>query len=335
LASSSDDFTIKIWDYQTKNCLATLEGHQDNVSSVLFHPDLPILISTSEDNTVRIWSSMSFKLETTLEYNMDRAWCCDALKEASIVALGYDEGTVVLKLGSDYPLADFSSSKVIAAKSSAIFSYNLKLLQPENVPNGDKVAATFKELGNADMYVQGIKYNANGQLFAVFGETDYAIYTSRGFKSIGYGSGTDLVWGKGDIFAVKVDNSIKIVKGGQELTSFKVGYQFDTIFGGELLGVKSEDSITFFDWETQNVIRRIEVAPKNVYWNEDGTRVALSLEEGTYILKCNKEAITEYLSNPGVKNDEGVETSFEVFVELPDIVFFYLNDAFRLNQLFG
>ncbi len=80
------------------------------MSSVQFHPDLPIIISTSEDNSVKIWNAMSFKLETTLEYNMERAWCCDAPKEGSMVALGYDEGTVVLKLGSDYPLADFSYS---------------------------------------------------------------------------------------------------------------------------------------------------------------------------------------------------------------------------------
>eukprot|EP01022_Parablepharisma_sp_SALTPOND_P018675 TRINITY_DN3091_c0_g1_i1.p1 TRINITY_DN3091_c0_g1~~TRINITY_DN3091_c0_g1_i1.p1 ORF type:complete len:534 (+),score=55.08 TRINITY_DN3091_c0_g1_i1:1008-2609(+) len=264
---------------------------------------------------------MSFKLETSLEYNMERAWCCEALKEASIVALGYDEGTVVLKLGSDYPLADFSNAKVIAAKSSQIFSYNLKLLQPEALTNGEKVPATFKELGNADMYLQGIRFNNNGQLFAVFGESDYAIYTSRGFKSIGYGTGNDLVWGKGDMFAVKLDSAVKVVKGGQELSTFKVGYWFDTIFGGDFLAVKSEDSVTFFDWESQAVIRRIEAAPKSVYWNEDGTRVALALDEGTYILKCNREAIAEYLAQPGMHNEEGVEEAFELETELPEIVF--------------
>lgn len=108
LASGSDDFTIKIWDYQTKNCVATLEGHKDNISSVMFHPDLPILISSSEDNSVKIWNSSSFKLETSLDYNLERSWCISVLKESSLVALGFDEGTVVIKLGSDYPIADFS-----------------------------------------------------------------------------------------------------------------------------------------------------------------------------------------------------------------------------------
>jgi WD40 repeat protein len=46
-------YQVRIWDYQTKACVQVLEGHTHNVSSVLFHPRLPILISGSEDGTVR------------------------------------------------------------------------------------------------------------------------------------------------------------------------------------------------------------------------------------------------------------------------------------------
>ena len=193
------------------------------------------------------------------------------------------------------------------------------------------------------MYTQGVRFSPNGQLFAVFGESDYAIYTSRGFKSIGYGTGSELVWGKGDIYAVRVDNTIKIIKAGTELSSFKLGFSFDTIFGGEFLylyilytysGVKTEDSVAFFDWDTQVVIRRIEVAPKNVYWNEDGTRVALALEEGTYILKCNKAAIADFLSNPGLQNEEGLEAAFDVETELTEIVC-RPEKVGRLNRQYG
>lgn len=45
---------VRIWDYQTKACVQVLEGHSHNVSSVLFHPRLPILISGSEDGTVSV-----------------------------------------------------------------------------------------------------------------------------------------------------------------------------------------------------------------------------------------------------------------------------------------
>lgn len=95
-----------------------------------------------------------------------------------------------------------------------------------------------KELGNADMYVQGLRFNSNGQNFAVFGEIDYAIYTSRGFKSIGYGAGgdgVDLVWSKGEIYAIKNGNTVKIIKGSTEISSFKLGLSCDAIFGGEYL----------------------------------------------------------------------------------------------------
>ena len=68
LISGADDFTCKIWDYQTKTCISTLEGHTNNLSAVVFHPELPIIISGSEDGTVRIWHATTYKLENTLNY---------------------------------------------------------------------------------------------------------------------------------------------------------------------------------------------------------------------------------------------------------------------------
>lgn len=36
------------------------------------------------------------------------------------------------------------------------------------------------------------------------------------------------------------------------------------IFGGHLLGVKSVGGLAFFDWESTDLVRRIEIQPKNV-----------------------------------------------------------------------
>ena len=36
-------------------CVATLEGHSDSVTSVVFHPTAPLLATGSWDNTVRLW----------------------------------------------------------------------------------------------------------------------------------------------------------------------------------------------------------------------------------------------------------------------------------------
>lgn len=47
--SGADDRLVKIWDYQTKTCVQTLEGHAQNLSCVSFHPEFPLIITGSED----------------------------------------------------------------------------------------------------------------------------------------------------------------------------------------------------------------------------------------------------------------------------------------------
>lgn len=55
IVSGADDQTLKIWDYQTRSCVATLEGHTNNVCAAAFHPRLPLILSGSEDGTFRVW----------------------------------------------------------------------------------------------------------------------------------------------------------------------------------------------------------------------------------------------------------------------------------------
>lgn len=49
LISGADDRLVKIWDYQNKTCVQTLEGHAQNIAAVSFHPELPIILTGSED----------------------------------------------------------------------------------------------------------------------------------------------------------------------------------------------------------------------------------------------------------------------------------------------
>jgi WD40 repeat protein len=68
LATGSHDRTAKLWsfnphglavDNMSATCVATLEGghgHQDSVTSVAFHPMLPLLATGSDDNTAKLWS---------------------------------------------------------------------------------------------------------------------------------------------------------------------------------------------------------------------------------------------------------------------------------------
>jgi coatomer subunit beta' len=100
----------QIWDYQTKSCVQTLEGHSHNVSAVCFHPELPIIITGSEDGTLRLWHSTTYRLENTLNYGLERVWTLSVLKGCNNVAVGYDEGTVMFKIGREEPVASMDTS---------------------------------------------------------------------------------------------------------------------------------------------------------------------------------------------------------------------------------
>lgn len=54
-ASCSADMTIKVWDFQSFECLRTLHGHDHNVSSVTFLPNGDFIVSASRDKTIKMW----------------------------------------------------------------------------------------------------------------------------------------------------------------------------------------------------------------------------------------------------------------------------------------
>ncbi len=93
----------------------------------IFHPELPIIISGSEDGTVRLWNSDTYRLENTLNYGLERAWCISCQKGGNSIALGYDEGSVVIRLGREEPVVSMDTSgKIIWAKNAEIQTANIK-----------------------------------------------------------------------------------------------------------------------------------------------------------------------------------------------------------------
>lgn len=89
---------VKVWDYHSKSLIQTLESHSANVSFAIFHPSLPLIVSGAEDGTVKLWHAGTYRLENTLNYNLDRAWCIAFQKNANEIAVGYDEGSVVVRV---------------------------------------------------------------------------------------------------------------------------------------------------------------------------------------------------------------------------------------------
>lgn len=48
--------------------------------------------------TVRIWHANTYRLESTLNYGLERVWAIAAQKGSNNVALGYDEGSIIIKV---------------------------------------------------------------------------------------------------------------------------------------------------------------------------------------------------------------------------------------------
>ncbi|MEO0837242.1 MAG: hypothetical protein AAFY16_15050, partial [Cyanobacteria bacterium J06642_3] len=68
IASGSKDKTIKIWQVDTGNEIATLEGHSDDITSVAISADNEILASGSKDKTLKLWKLDTGELVSTIDH---------------------------------------------------------------------------------------------------------------------------------------------------------------------------------------------------------------------------------------------------------------------------
>jgi len=61
ILSASDDQTIRIWNWQSRTCIAVLTGHNHYVMCAAFHPKEDLVVSASLDQTVRIWDTSGLR----------------------------------------------------------------------------------------------------------------------------------------------------------------------------------------------------------------------------------------------------------------------------------
>ncbi|XP_065653479.1 coatomer subunit beta'-like [Hydra vulgaris] len=347
LVSGADDRLVKIWDYQNKTCVKTLDGHAQNVSSVLFHPELPIILSGSEDGTIRLWHANTHRLESTLNYGMERVWSMSAMKGTNNVVIGYDEGCIMIKLGREEPAMSMDSSgKIIFAKHSDILQANLKNLGDTDVRDGDRLPVAIKEMGSCEIYPQTLSHNPNGRFVVVCGDGEYIIYTAMALRNKSFGSAQEFVWAADSSeYAIRDNSVVKIFKNFKEKKVFKPDYSPENIYGGHLLGVRSSAGLLFYDWESQELIRRIEITPKSVIWSENGEMCCITTEESFFILRYSQENVTLAMENKEeLVTEDGIENAFDVLGEIEEVVktgiwvgdcFIYTNAVNRLNYYVG
>lgn len=372
LITTSDDKTIKVWDYQTKSCVATLEGHLANVSFAIFHPELPIIISGSEDSTVKFWNSNTFKLEKSINYGIERVWCCGLLPKSNVMAVGCDSGFVILKLGNEEPLFSMDSNmKLIYGKNSEVFQLVIKPSLAEGLKDGEALPLQQRDLGLIEIYPQSLRHSPNGRYATVCGDGEYIVYTALSWRSKSYGKALDFVWNSHDFsnacsFAIRESTtSVKIYKNFEETITIDLIYQADKIFAGSLLGIKLEGCISFYDWNSGKLVRRVDLDDfiHDVVWSDNGELVAIltttsgqnaeggvekaSGTDETYFLSYDHAVFEAALNEDAIDVEEGVEDTFNVLYTLPtlesilsgkfigDVFVYTTSTSNRLNYFVG
>jgi coatomer subunit beta' len=321
LVSGADDRTVKVWDYLSKTCLQTLEGHTHNVSVVCFHPTLPLILSGSEDSTVRIWNANTYRLEKTLNYGMDRVWALSTQKNSNSVAIAYDEGTVMIKFGSEEPSISMDKGgKIIWSRQNSIQQINIKTSAGEELVDGERVNIASKELGTSEVFPQSLKHNNNGRFVVVCGDGEFIIYTALAWRNKSFGKAVEFVWGNdtGEYATRENSSKVTIFKNFKEETSFRPDSSAEGIFSGRLLGVRSNSALTFYDWSSCAVIRKIEIVPKAVYWSDSGDFVVIACDTSFYLLRFCPDKVAEAFDSGADIPVDGIEDAFEVLHEIPE-----------------
>lgn len=53
-----------------------------------YHPELPLVMSGGEDGTVHLWHAGTYRLETSLNYGLERVWVIATVSGSHNVAIG-------------------------------------------------------------------------------------------------------------------------------------------------------------------------------------------------------------------------------------------------------
>lgn len=144
------------------------------MSFACYHPELPVIISGSEDGTIKIWHANTYRLEQSLNYGLERAWCVSYQRGKKGVAVGYDEGAVVVKMGREEPAVSMDASgKLIWARHSEVVSSIIKT--GEDLKDNDPISLPTKDLGSCEIYPQSLLHSPNGRFVSVCGDGEYIV----------------------------------------------------------------------------------------------------------------------------------------------------------------
>lgn len=162
------------------------------------------------------------------------------------------------------------AGKVVYARNTDILTVNMQTLQDEVNPDGQKVSLQVRELGSTEIYASSIQHSPNGRFVTVCGDGEYIIYTALAWRNKAFGQGSSFAWaGDSNTYAVLEGNSrVKLFKNFKEKPGAGLkgagGWAVQGLHGGTLLVARGSGFVVFWDWESGEVVRRVDVEAKDV-----------------------------------------------------------------------
>ena len=95
LASGSYDKTVRLWQVEDRQCVASLQGHTSSVDAVAFSPNGRLLVSASDDKTVRLWQVKDRQWVATLQGHTQGVGSVAFSPDGRLLASGTDSYNVL------------------------------------------------------------------------------------------------------------------------------------------------------------------------------------------------------------------------------------------------
>lgn len=140
-------------------------------------------------------------------------------------------------------------------------------LVASSLTDGQRVATSSREMGNTEVFAQSLQHSPNGRFVTVCGDGEFIIYTALAWRNKAFGPGLSFAWANdSNTYAVReAAGNIKVFRNFKERPGLiTTGFKAEDVKGGTLLGVVGPGFVSFYDWETGALIRRIDVEAKDV-----------------------------------------------------------------------
>ena len=143
------------------------------------------------------------------------------------------------------------------------------MIQDDTVAEGARIPVSVKEIGTTEIFATSLIHSPNGRFVTVVGDGEYITYTALAWRNKSFGNGISFAWAPdSNTYAVLESRAkLRVYKNFRERPAGIKGvgsWSMDALHGGTLLGARGAGFVMFWDWETGEIVRRIDVDANNV-----------------------------------------------------------------------